>query len=133
MVLDHRVAGDRLHQLPTSESMLTLVTSAGSGWLGALEPTHLYYVDAALVGRAQAAPAGRPSVVTPAEVQGHGDPNAWPYVIFWLEAVLAVALGALWLWSRWPWWRAWLLSTPLVVGVLWGLSTELLRLLPNVY
>ena len=133
VVMDHRVAGDRLRDLPASGSMLTLVTSTGTGWLGDVDPTHLYYVDAALVGSTVSAPAGRPEVVTSAEVQGHGDPNAWPYVIFWLEAVLAVAVGVVWLWSRWAWWRAWIVCTPVVLGVLWGLSVEVMRLLPNVY
>jgi sortase (surface protein transpeptidase) len=133
VVLDHRVAGDQLTALPPSGSLLTLVTATGSSWLGDLAPTHLYYVDAALVGRTVTAPSGRPLVVTPAEIQGHGDPNAWPYVIFWLEAVLLAAIGVVWLWSKWPWWRAWLVSVPVVFAVLWGLSTELLRLLPNVY
>jgi sortase A len=133
VVTDHRVAGDPLRALPASGSMLTLVSAEGSGWLGSLTPTHLYYVDATLTGRPIAAPAGRPSVVTPAEIQGHGDPNAWPYVILWIEAVLLAAVGLVWLWSRWLWWRAWLISTPIVLAVLWGLSTEMLRLLPNVY
>ncbi len=133
VVTDHRGAGSRLRDLPVSGSMLTLVSSTGSGWFGALDPTRLYYVDAALVGSTVAAPAGRPLVVTTAEVQGHGDTNAWPYVILWLEAVLAAAVGVVWLWSRWAWWRAWIVCTPVVLGVLWGLSSEVLRLLPNVY
>jgi sortase A len=127
-----RVAGDPLPRIPTSGALLTLVTSAGSGWLGRLAPSHLVYVDAELRGKDVAAPPGRPSAVTPAEIQGHGDPSAWPFVVFWLQALLAGSVALVWLWSRWRLPRTWLVGAPVLFGILWGLSTEAVRLLPNV-
>jgi sortase A len=133
IVEGERVGGDRLPELPRSGALLTLVTSAGSGWLGRLAPSHLVYVDAALKGTAVAAPPGRPTSIPAQEIQGHGDPTAWPFVVFWAEALLAGGVAVAWLWSRLGLARAWLLGTPVLFGILWGLSTEVLRLLPNVY
>ena len=131
-VIDTRRGGDPLPYLPASGSMITMITATGQGWWGSLDPTRLLYVDAALVGTPLSAPQGRPAVVTAAEVQGRGDPGAWPDVVVWLEVVLGVVLGVVWLWSRWPWWRAWLISAPVLIASFWGLSVEVLRLLPNV-
>ena len=80
-----------------------------------------------------AAPPGRPTSIPAQEIQGHGDPTAWPFVVFWAEALLAGGVAVAWLWSRLGLARAWLLGTPVLFGILWGLSTEVLRLLPNVY
>lgn len=129
-VIGQRVAGDPLPDLPASGALLTLVTSAGSSVFGG---GHLVYIDAALDGTAVAAPSGRPTVVASAEIEGHNDPAAWPYVIAWSIALLVGAVSMLWLWSRWRLWRTWLVGAPVLVGLLWGLSNELVRLLPNVY
>lgn len=133
VVEGQRVAGDPLPQIPPSGSLLTLVTSAGSGWLGRLAPSRLVYVDARLQGKDVAAPPGRPVAVTPEEIQGHGDPTAWPFVVYWLQALLAALVGLVWLWSRWGLSRTWLIGAPVLFGIMWGLSTELMRLLPNVF
>lgn len=133
VVKDERVAGDRLPALPKSGALLTLVTSQGSGLLGSLAPSHLVYVDAALSGKAAGTPSGRPIAVPPDEIQGHGDPSGWPFLVLWLQALLVVSVATVWLWSRWGRWQTWLITAPVLVGVLWGVSTELLRLLPNVY
>jgi sortase A len=133
VVEGQRVAGDPLPEIPTSGALLTLVTSSGSGWLGRLAPSHLVYVDAKLQGKDVAAPSGRPSAVTPAEIQGHGDPSAWPFVVFWLQALLAGSVALAWLWPRWGLPRTWLVGAPVLFGILWGLSTEAMRLLPNVF
>jgi len=128
-----RVAGDPLPGIPASGALLTLVSSTGAGWLGKLAPSHLVYVDAKLQGKDVAAPSGRPGSITPAEIQGHSDPSAWPFVVFWILALLAGLIALVWLWSRWGFPRAWLIGAPVLFGILWGLSTEVMRLLPNVY
>lgn len=133
VVEDSRIAGDRLPNLPKSGSLLTLVTATGSGVLGQLLPSRIFYVDAALVGTTAGTPAGRPIAVPPDEIQGHGDPSAWPFVIFWLQALILAGLGSVWLFARWGRWQTWLVATPILFGVLFGLSNELLRLLPNLY
>jgi sortase A len=132
-VEDQRVAGDRFPALPAGGSLLTLVTSAGSGGLGRLAPTHLVYVDAHLLGKVAGAPRGRPATVSAAAVPGHNDPAAWPFVVLWLLALVAGTIICWRLWSRWGILQTWLVGTPVLLAILWGLSTEAMRLLPNVY
>lgn len=126
-------AGESLPSVSSTGSLLTLVTSSGSGALGSLVPSSLVYVEATLDGKTVTAPAGRPTLVAPDETAGQGDPSAWIFVVLWLQALLVASVGAVWLWSRWGWLRTWLLGAPVIFAVLWGLSTEALRLLPNVY
>lgn len=126
-------AGERLPEIAADGSLLVLVSSVGAGWLGRLAPDHLVYVDATLLGRAVAAPPGRPSVVAASEVQGRGDPSVWPLVVLWLQALLLAGIALAWLWARWGLARTWLVGTPVILAILWGLSTEVIRLLPNVY
>ncbi len=112
---------------------MTLATSAGTGWLGRLSPSHLIYVDASLRGQAVTAPSGRPARVPSDQLQGHGDPGAWPFVAVWMAAAAAAAVACWQLWSRWGILQTWFVGAPVLFGVLWGLSTEVMRLLPNVY
>ncbi len=132
-VLDVREAGSPLPAFPASGSMLTMVTSVGSGWLGALRASTVEYVDAALQGRPVAAPPGRPEAVPTSEIQGRSDPAAWPYIVFWIQALLIAACLIAWLWVRWGRWQVWLAGAPVIFCLLWGLSTEAMRLLPNVF
>jgi sortase A len=127
------VADQPLPDITTTGAVLTLVTSAGSGWLGHLAGNHLVYVDAVLQGKSVAAPAGRPAAVSPVDVQGRSDPTAWPFVVFWVQALLVGSIAVVWLWSRWGRAQAWLVGAPVMFAILWGLSTEAMRLLPNVY
>jgi sortase A len=126
-------SGEAQPEVPADGSLLTLVTSAGSGVLGGIVPSHLVYVEAVLQGKTVTAPAGRPSLVALDELQGAGDPSAWVFVVFWLQALLVASVGAVWLWSRWGRVQAWLASAPVLFAVLWGLGTEAMRLFPNVY
>lgn len=127
-----RTGGDPLPVVPAGGSLLTLMTSTGSGWLGRIAPNHVVSVDATLQGSAVAAPAGRPVAVPVAELPGHNDPSGWPFLVLWLQALLATGVAAVWTWNRWGRWQTWLVATPIVLGVLWGVSQEALRLLPNV-
>jgi sortase A len=132
-VIDRRVVGDRLPKIPGGGALLTLVTSAGSGGLGRLGPTHLVYVDARLDGKTVVAPPHRPTTVPPDEIQGHNDPAAWPYVGLWLLALVVATVAGWRLWARLGILRTWLIGAPVLFGILWGLSNEAMRLLPNVY
>jgi sortase A len=127
------VAGDQLPAIPSGGGLLTLVTSAGKGTLGRLAPDRLVYVDARLEGTAVPAPPGRPTKISPQEIQGHDDPHAWPFALLWLTALVAGTIAGWWLWSRWGILQTWLIGVPVLFGILWGLSYEALRLLPNVY
>ncbi|HTR69525.1 MAG TPA: class E sortase [Mycobacteriales bacterium] len=131
-VIDNRSGGSPLPAVPTGGSLLTLATSTGSGWLGRFAPSHVVYVDAALTGRVASTPAGRPVAVPTAELPGRGDPGSWPYLIFWLQAMLVVGVVAVWSWRRWGRWQTWLVATPIVIGVMWGVAQEAVSLLPNV-
>jgi sortase A len=132
-VEDRRVFGDRVPKIPGDGALLTLVTSAGSGGLGRLGPTHLVYVDARLDGKTVAAPTGRPRTVPADEVQGHGDPAAWPWVLMWFGLLLVATAVAWKMWARWGLLRTWLLGVPILFGIMWALADETMRLLPNVY
>jgi sortase A len=125
IVEGERVAGDPLPEIPTGGALLTLVTSAGSGSLGRIAPNHLVYVDAKLQGKAVA--------VAAAESQGQNDPSARPFVVFWLLALLVASTAFVWLWLRWGRRQTWLVGAPVLLGILWGLSTEAMRLLPNAF
>jgi sortase A len=128
-----RVGGDPLPTIPKSGGLLTLVTSAGAGWLGTLTPGHLVYVDAILQGTVAPTPPGRPATIAADEVQGAAQPSSMPFVVLWFLGFAATSAAAVWLWRRWGALRTWLLVLPILLGVLWGFSTEAMRLLPNVY
>jgi sortase A len=131
-VIDSRVGGDPLPQVPTGGALLTLATSAGSGWLGHFAPSHVVYVDAALVGKPVASPPNRPVAVPVSELPGRSDPGAWPFLVFWLQALLVTSVAAVWTWLRWGRWQTWLVAAPVLVAVMWGISQEGMALLPNV-
>jgi len=126
-------AGDRLPTITSTSSLLTLVTSGGSGALGRVAPNHLIYVDAKLQGRAAVAPSGQPKSVSAAEIQGHNQPGAWLFVVLWTLALIATSVVCWRLWSRWGLLQVWLVGAPVLLGLLWGFSTEGMRLLPNVF
>jgi sortase A len=129
-----RVPADgRLPAIPRTSGLLTLGTSVGSGSLGRLASDHLLYVDARLQGTAVAAPHGRPTSVPTQQLPGHNDPGAWPWVGLWLLLLAAGTAATWWLWSRWGILQTWLVGAPVLFAILWGLSDEAMRLLPNVY
>jgi sortase A len=130
-VIDVRGTGSPLPAVPAGSSLLTLVTSGGSGWLGRLAPSGVRYVDATLTGKAVSDSVGRPVAVPAAELPGRGDPGSWPFVVLWLQGLVLVTLGMVWAWSRWGHWQTWLVGLSLLVGVLWGLAEQTMRLLPN--
>ncbi len=131
-VLGQVPTGGRLPTIARDRGLLTLVTSAGSGQLGRLAPGSLVYVDAKLEGRAVGAPHGRPTTVTPQDLPGHNDASAWPWVGLWVLLLGAASVTAWWLWSRWGILQTWLVGAPVFFAILWGLSDEAMRLLPNV-
>jgi sortase A len=131
VVSDLRIAGSTLPPLPAGGALLTLVTSYGSGWLSHLAPSHVVFVDATLQGKAVSAPADQPVAVPSSELPGRSDPGAWPFLVFWLQALIVSGAGTVWAWVKWSRWQTWLVGAPIILGVLWGLSEEAMRLLPN--
>jgi sortase A len=126
------VNGGRLPRVPSTSGFLLLGTSGGEA-PGGFTPSHVVYTYAKLQGHAAPIPRRQPRSVPRSDLAGHGDPGAWPFVALW-SAVLIIGTAACWrLWSYWGLFRTWLVGAPVLFAVLWALSDEALRLLPNVY
>jgi sortase A len=125
--------GGRLPAIPSTSGFLVLGTAAGPGGLASIAPSRVLYVFARLEGQAVPAPKGRPHHVPTSQLPGQGDPAAWPFVALWGLALLAATGACWWLWSFWGLLRTWIVAAPVFLGILWALSEEALRLLPNVY
>jgi sortase A len=125
--------GTHQSAIPANEGRLVLVTSAGRGGVGGLEPSQTVEVEATLRGKAVAAPPHRPQTVAQTDLPGQTDSAAWPFVALWLAGVALASVAVWWLWSRWGLLRAWVIGAPVLLALLWGFSNEAMRLLPNVY
>lgn len=134
-VVEYRVIGVRRSGEPVPPPLkagggrLVMVTSDG----GALVPSGVVLVDAEL-----AVPplgAARPAVAAGAlpanERPMATDSSTLWRLVLWLQPLLAIVLGGVWVWHRWGRARAWLICAPPLL--LTGLMTagELTRLLPN--
>jgi len=126
-------AGQHPPTITTRDGLLTLVTSAGSTSLGSVAASHLIYVVAKLDGTVVPAPPHGPTSVPADQVQGQNDPGAWPFVALWSAALLAASAACWWMWWRWRMIQTWMIGAPVILAILWGLSNEAMRLLPNVY
>jgi sortase A len=131
-VIDVRGPGDPIPaSLASVSSRLTLVTAANAGWRNLWVPTHAVFVDAALQGKALpvatgTAPSAADSVMT-------GDMSALVPLVLWLQGLLLAALGLIWLRGRWDSRQIWAVGLPVTAALLWGVSTDLVRLLPNLF
>ena len=129
-VTDVRRPGDPVPlALEAGQGRLTLVTAMGPRFM----PTDLLRVDAELVTAAQPTPVrviGAASL-DPAELAMAGDPAGLVPLLLWLQLLLLVVIGALWLVLRWGKWQAWLVAAPalLFVGIMASMSAT--QLLPN--
>jgi hypothetical protein len=56
--------------------------------------------------------------------------SLWALVL-WLEALLVVAIGIVWSWSRWGRAQTWIVFLPLTAVVAFFASDQFMRLLPN--
>jgi sortase A len=132
-VRGHLVNGGKLPTIRSTSGLLLLGTSAGAQGFASLTPSHVDYVVAQLEGRAVGAPHGRPTAVTTSNLPGHDEPGAWRFVLLWAAALFAATAACWWLWSYWGLLRTWLIGAPILFAILWALSNEAVRLLPNVY
>jgi sortase A len=133
MVKGHLAPGSRPPTIRSDDSLLVLGTSAGAGTLDGLTASHLVYVDAELQGKALPLQPHQPRSVSSDELPGHSDPGAWPLAAVWLLVLLLASAATWWLWARWGLLRTWLIGAPVLLGILWALANEGMRLLPNVY
>lgn len=116
--------------LKSGQSRLTLVTSDSSGWPGGWGG-HVIYVDL-LLAKGKVYPSSAASVaMTSDSLPMRGDSADLASVVFWLQALLVVAVGGAWAWSRWTPRQAWMAGLPLLLAVLWGATGAIELLLPN--
>jgi sortase A len=131
-VEDVRRAGDPLPPpLAAGTGRLVLVSSEGASWRTGWSPSGAVYVDAALKGKPQPMPAGKPIAVPNYELPMQGDPTAWVPLVVWLQLGLLLVLGVWWVRRRLGRWEVWLIAVPLAAAVLWGASENAMQLLPN--
>jgi sortase (surface protein transpeptidase) len=125
-----RRAGDPVPApLAAGSARLLLATAAGPAYL----PSGVLRIDADLDGKAVGGAARLVSAADlPAEEQimANDTRTVWALVL-WLQALIALALGAVWAWHRWGKAQTWVVFLPplLLIGLL--ASSEAARLLPN--
>jgi sortase A len=123
--------GPEAPALAPGQGRLTLTTTAGSGWRGLGVPDRYLYVDASLIGKPAATPAGLPTAIPADQQPMHGDPGALIALVFWLQLLLLVVLALIWVRSRWGARLTWLIGAPLLLGLAWVVSEVAFQLLPN--
>lgn len=129
-VEDVRRAGDPYPPALESGSQLTLVTSEGAGWRSGWAPSRAVYVDALLHGKTVPAPA-QAGVATSADGVLAGDSRGLYPLILWLQLLLVAVVAGIWAHRRWGLRQSWLAVVPVVFTALWGASTSVWQLLPN--
>jgi sortase A len=122
-----RRGGDAVPPLEKSvKSRLTLVTGDGEG-----VDSEAVFVDAHLDGKPQAPPEKGPKGVDAVELPMAGDPGALVLVVLYLQLLVAVLVGVVWLAARWRTVPAVVIGIPLVLSVLWLVTDAAAMLLPN--
>jgi hypothetical protein len=108
---------------------LTLVTAAGRAFF----PEGVLRVDAELNGQAVVGPARLISAAgLPAEERlMAGETRTLWALALWLQALIALSIGAAWAWHRWGRAQAWMVFLPALLLVGLCVSGEAARLLPN--
>jgi len=128
-VVDVRRAGDKVPPPPAHGSRLILTTTQESTFV----PGGLLYVDADQTSK-PLPPSS--SVLTANDVRSSEKANAtdtgnlWKVVLL-LEALVVLAVGAVWAWVRWGRYQTWIVFVPLLLVVNLLLSDQLILLLPN--
>ena len=129
-------------------SSLTLVTSAGSGWVNGWTNDHVILADAALIAgkvpdsngeirlvggstAIQPAPPRRPTAVPAIDKPLAGDTGVLFPLVLWLEALVLVGAGLAWAYTRWTVWQVWVVGLPAVLALLWATTSAAMLLLPN--
>lgn len=131
VVQDVRGTGDPIPAAPSGATAgrLTLVTARGSGFLSALRPGTAIYVDATTD---KATPAGVVAAAVPTSEQVMGrDTAALPLLVLLLAAlaglVLAVSVARRHLRAV----LVWTCAVPVAIALAWGVTDQVVRLLPN--
>ncbi|MGN6473420.1 MAG: class E sortase [Mycobacteriales bacterium] len=130
-VLDVRRAGDPVPAPPAGAGggMLTLATAKGNGFLAFLRASTPVYVDAVTY---KAQPGGPVADVVPSsELVMARDTSSLPMLTLLLAILAGVVLGISAARRHFQAVLVWLLATPVVVALAWGVTDQVTRLLPN--
>ncbi|MFD9005347.1 sortase [Streptomyces sp. NPDC059582] len=129
-VLGARRAGDPAPApVAAGEGRLVLITATGPHYM----PGGLLRIDADLVS----APFQTPAAVIrsgtlPVAEQPLARPAGVPWpLVMWLQALLAVAVAAVWAWHRWGRHQTWIVFAPVVAVLGLQVATRTTELLPN--
>jgi sortase A len=131
-VTDEPRHGGVLDVPDSTTSMLTLVTSDGSGFLGGFRSSSALYVDAVNTGTPQV-PTVAPPAATSSELPMHGDYTfrTLASLVLALQLLGLVLVAIAWGRKRWNPLLAYVLGLPSVLASLWLASDYAARLLPN--
>lgn len=127
-IVEH--VGERIPTSTTAAGQLLLITSEGTGWRSGWAPSHVVYVDAVLHGKpvAGVAPDG---LMKSADQPMHGDTSQLVALVLWMQLVVVGVIGIVVGRARWGVWQSWLIGVPVVLAALWGASSSVWVLLPN--
>ncbi|MGW3666860.1 sortase [Streptomyces sp. NPDC005141] len=115
--------------LAAGKGRMVLLTATGPDFM----PGGVLRVDAELVS----APAQTPAAVIrsgtlPESEQPLARPGGVPWpLVMWLQALVAVAVAAVWAWHRWGRHQTWIVFAPVVAVLGLQVATRVTELLPN--
>jgi sortase A len=120
--------------MKAGEGRMVLVSAEGAGWQSGWAPNSAVYVYTQLVDKPQIDPGGRLSAVPTSEklLHGQADTITLLELVLWLQLLVIAAIGFVWLNAKWFRGSAWLVTTPIFFVALWGASSSIVLLLPNV-
>lgn len=127
-----RRAGEPMPVVPTADgSRITMATADGTGRLGALSPRNVVYIDATIVGKPFAAPAGRLNAIGPSETAMANDTSVMPALALSLGALAVMVAGTVFSRQRFGFVRTWVIATPIILSLAWLTADLAMYLLPN--
>ena len=134
-VFEYHVLGVRTEGMPVpaapaaDSSRLLLVTAAGSPYV----PNGVLRVDADMKGQATGGPLRAISTASlpPEERANNGDARTLWALALWLQALVALAIAAVWSWLRWGRAQTWIVFLPLLMLAGIAAAGQVARLLPN--
>ncbi len=115
--------------LAANSARLTLVTAAGTPFI----PSGVFYVDADITSAPTGGvPRAIASAALPASEWSMGTDNSTIWALaLWLQALIVLAVGAVWAWNRWSRPATWIVVLPPLALVGLAAAGEIARLLPN--
>lgn len=130
-VEDVRRANDKIPALPTGGAVgrLTLVTAAGNGFLSALRPSDAIYVDAITTKATAAGAVG--GILPDSEKVMARDTSQLPILVLLLLGLAALVLAVSVARRHVRAILVWTCAVPVAIALSWGITDQVMRLLPN--